>query len=183
MTLPSSLIACLPAPSFQARPGPCPGVFQSFPLAVPLREELNLSQIPAKTVEGSPCHLIPSPPVQENQETSWTMPKQESSWQRRGKDKHLLGVPRLNSSCMDAVSPPRSLEETKFSVQTCDKWTKLLFPSIPFCFVTLVIKLNISYMSSKGSSTEHPPQPEAPYCSCLIHVKESISTSVATGSA
>lgn len=169
MTLPSSLIACLPAPSFQPGPGqaPCPGVFQPFPPAIPLREELNLSQIPAKTVEGSPCHLIPRPSVQEKQETSWTMPKQESSWQRRGKDKHLLGVPTLNSSCMDAVSLPRSLEETKSSVQTCDKWTKLSFPSIWFYFLLLC---------NAGGQTQHLTQVKqglqhwvpSPARSCLL---------------
>lgn len=39
--------------------------------------------------------------------------------------KYLLGVQRLNSSCMGDVSLPLSPEETRFSVQICNRLTKL----------------------------------------------------------
>uniref|UniRef100_A0A2I3HXE9 Large ribosomal subunit protein uL13 n=1 Tax=Nomascus leucogenys TaxID=61853 RepID=A0A2I3HXE9_NOMLE len=49
------------------------------PPAVPLREELNKSQIPTVTVEGSPCGLIPRPPGQEKQECAEQCQKRQSA--------------------------------------------------------------------------------------------------------
>ena len=80
---------CLPSYSTA---GHVPGLGFSSPFLwqFPLREELNLSQIPAMAAKASPGHFIRRPRVQEKQRLGWTMPKQESSWQRSGKDKQVL---------------------------------------------------------------------------------------------
>lgn len=74
-------------PLVQPRPvRHCCGIFQLFLSAVPLREQLNKSHVPAVSVEGSACPLIPRPPGQEEWECaeplkSRAAARREGEWQ------------------------------------------------------------------------------------------------------
>lgn len=129
-------LACPPTPYPYSIAGHVPALGFSSPFLwqFPLREELNLRQIPAMTVKASPDHFIPRPPAQEKQRLAKQCPSRKAASRGLAKiSTYLLGVPTLNSSCRGDVSPPRSLEETKSSAQTCSRRTKLLFPSVvPF---------------------------------------------------
>lgn len=62
----------------------------------------------------------------------WASQEQSSRQEGRGvarMSKHLLGVQKLNSSCMDDASLPLSPRETRLYVQICNRSTKLLFHS------------------------------------------------------